>query len=123
MPGFIILVEDEPENLTDLSCHLENLGYLVECFSRGHTVLDSVRDGLRYDLAIVDLSLPDIPGKEVIQFLKSHYPQKPVISLSGYGYLDAPGADAKYTKPILSSKRWDEFDATIERYVQQSRAF
>ena len=49
-----------------------------------------------YDVALVDLTLPDRPGTEVAQHLRSNAGDRPLllVAISGYGAGDATGAQA-----------------------------
>ncbi len=114
MPKTILLVDDEEIGSTEEL--LSNLGYFVVSYTRGNKALRECQQGLRYDLALVDLSLPDISGNEVIISLKQLYPKIPVVSFSGYGSIVA-SADAHFTKPILSPRKRNDFQGTLERLL------
>ena len=48
-----------------------------------HTAIDQIRAGA-WDLVILDLNLPDMPGLEVLRILKSLQPSLPILIVSIY---------------------------------------
>ncbi|MBI4021717.1 MAG: response regulator [Candidatus Aenigmarchaeota archaeon] len=113
MKGSLLYVDDE--HYGDVAMEfLEEQGYLVTWYRRGKDAIDAIDEGLRYDLALVDLSLPDIGGDQVIATSKQKNPSIPVFSLSAYKH-KALQADRHLKKPILGQ---DILDA-IEPYIQR----
>ena len=115
MPKTILLVDDEETRSTEEL--LRSFDYFVVSYTTGNDALRDCQQGLRYDLALIDLSLPDSNGADVIASLKSLYPKVPVVSFSGYGFKVAK-ADAHFTKPILSQRKQDDFHSTLERLLR-----
>ena len=81
----ILIVEDNPDSASMLRILLESSGYDVSCAYDGSSALQ-MADTVRPDLALLDLSLPDMPGHDVGQVLikKGIF----VIALSGLGTRD-----------------------------------
>ena len=86
MKGSILFVEDEEAILRNTRHYFERKGYLVIAYNNGKGVVDDLSNKLRYDIAVIDLSLPIIDGEQVITLCKKLHPEIPVISASGYEY-------------------------------------
>jgi two-component system, cell cycle sensor histidine kinase and response regulator CckA len=71
--------------LADLGRHiLKNLGYEVEALTSSTAALESfIRHPQRYDLAIVDLTMPQMTGVELARELLQIRPSLPIILSSG----------------------------------------
>ena len=82
MAGSILVVDDEHGR--DFQACLEEAGHLVTLYRNGREAFDDINAGLRYELAIIYLSLPEYGGDDIISISKKLNPQVPVISISGY---------------------------------------
>ena len=98
---YILFVEDEFGDSTVEA--LEDIGHLVLFYQDGRSAYNDVKDGLRYDLALIDFSLTDFNGEAVMRMSKETNPRIPVISLSTY-YIKSKYSDVHLTKPILPSE-------------------
>jgi len=81
----VLLVEDEPviqmlgvDYLEELGCNVETAGSASEALRK--TKLD---DG-PFELALVDIGLPDRKGDVLVAELRALYPNLPVVIASGY---------------------------------------
>lgn len=83
--GTILVVDDE-EILRELAGEmLSQLGYHVKVVSDGMEALEYYRDHWRrVDLAIIDMIMPKMGGKECLRALKEINPQLRVIMSTGY---------------------------------------
>lgn len=92
MPGNMaskrILVADDEElirrNIRDL---LTRKGHDVVTCPDGRDALDEFRKR-PFDLAIIDLRMPGVQGLELIEEMREHDPNVPVIVLTGYGTVE-----------------------------------
>lgn len=99
----ILIIDDEKDICEYLKELLEGEGYEVV------TAL-SVKEGLdhqlntEFDLMIMDLQLPEIGGKEIIDLARARRPNLPIIILSGHvdsvDELMGLGATCVLHKPI-----------------------
>ncbi len=119
----LLLVEDDRLLSDALSRTLEASGFTVYVTAYGEDALDLAR-AYRFDVVVMDLSLPDIPGNMLLQQLHQMRPDTPVIILSGEANVEAKienfveGADDFVTKPFNR----DELIARIHAVLRRSRA-
>lgn len=79
----ILIIDDHPLTLRSLSATLRSHGltHLVECqHSRQAVVL--LAKG-RYELVLLDLTMPEVSGEEILGLIGEHYPELPVIVVTG----------------------------------------
>ncbi len=101
----VIIVDDEADVRLPLRRYLLGKGYsVVEADS-----VASLRTALRdesVDAAVVDFSLPDGDGLDVLRSVKAQDPTVPVVLLTGHGSIDLAvkaikeGAEQFFTKPV-----------------------
>jgi two-component system cell cycle sensor histidine kinase/response regulator CckA len=81
----VLVVEDEPALRDLVSSMLEQLGHGVAAAANGQEAAAMVRDeGLRPDVVLTDLVLPDINGRGLVDQLHATVPDVGVIYMSGY---------------------------------------
>lgn len=88
-PGRVLIVDDEPSVLAVGRAILEAHGYEVTAMSSGalvpQMVADAVRRRQRYNVIILDLTMPGGPsGFEVLEALLKVDPTASVLACSGY---------------------------------------
>jgi two-component system, OmpR family, phosphate regulon response regulator PhoB len=86
MPSHVLIVEDERDLQRVLAYNFKQAGFDVISAMNGETALRAVREE-RFDLIILDLMLPDLPGTEVCRRLKQN-PQTasiPVVMVTAKG--------------------------------------
>ncbi|MCU1658914.1 MAG: hypothetical protein JWO57_3570 [Pseudonocardiales bacterium] len=105
----ILLVEDEPNLRALLGRLLGETGYRVTTASTGSQGLRAALSE-EYDLVVLDLMLPDIPGEEVLHVLLAARPDAKVLILSSVpevgrrvGVLDGGAADF-VAKPFVNAE-------------------
>lgn len=111
-----LVVEDDPKIRLDLSLALKDAGFLVEATDDGANAW--FRGGTEsYDLIILDLALPGLPGLEVLERWRKEGVETPVLVLTAKGsWMERveginAGADDYLPKPFR-----------IEELVARSRA-
>lgn len=84
MSARILLVEDDPPLAALMRRYLERLGHEVEVCDRGEAAWTRFREAAGgYELVIVDLSLPDVPGTELLGRMLDQYPGTRALVCSG----------------------------------------
>ena len=104
-PLHILVVDDEEQIRNMLSTYLTGDGHTVEIAADGNEALSKFIDG-QFDLVLTDLSMPAMNGYQLATAINNILPRKPVIMLTGFGYLmesaeEIPqGVDLLLTKPV-----------------------
>lgn len=105
----ILVVDDEPGVRLLLEQVLGDVGYYVTVAANGRLALAQVRSR-DFDVVIIDLSLPDQDGMEVMRQVRSEFPHTPILAVSGYMVGDMPekaiaaGASVTLRKPSSPEK-------------------
>src|SRR5688572_25851437 len=109
----VLVVEDNPKLAAAVRRVLEEQGWAVDVSGEGHEA-EQLLTREPYDLAVLDLMLPDRDGVELCRSLRNHSISTPVLMLTSLSStrhkvdgLDA-GADDYLTKPF-------EFDELVAR--------
>ncbi len=101
----IVLIDDEQDIRDVMTVTLEDAGYKVSSAPDGHTGLQMCEE-LYPQIVITDIRMPGMDGLQVLETLKSKYPDIEVIVATAYGEMDlairALQLDASdfITKPI-----------------------
>ena len=78
-----VLIIDDDAGVRNLLCSvLENAGYSVEAVDNGKRALKTA-EKLPFDVALVDINLPDIKGTELLHKLKRLQPKMVKIIITG----------------------------------------
>lgn len=84
----ILLVDDEVEVSQVMAKNLENLGYSVEVQNDSKAALERFRIApARYDLLIIDQTMPNLSGDLLADELRAIRPNLPIIIASGFSQL------------------------------------
>ena len=84
----LLLVDDEPRMLASLRQLLHDRHFDLDTAASGAAALASL-SSTRYDLVLLDLSLEDMDGQHVMDFINSHCIETDVIVVSGNVRIDA----------------------------------
>ena len=101
----ILLIDDDEIIRRTLKRALGKEGFRVDTASNGKTGLEKSRRN-HYDLALLDLRLPDMDGMTLIKSLREGNPDLKEIIISGYASFENAtkamdeGANAFMTKPV-----------------------
>lgn len=104
MARSILLVDDERPLLSLLGKFLERRGYQVASRETGAAAIEAFHGSpSAYDLVVLDLKLPDMPGEEVLSRLLEISPTVRVLVSSGSVWTNAavPAADRARTASVL----------------------
>jgi CheY-like chemotaxis protein len=88
----VLLVDDDPLVAEGVVGMLEYLGHRVLLASSGAEALALVRSGREIDLIITDHAMPEMTGVELARHLGEIKPGLPVVLVSGFAELPAPGS-------------------------------
>ncbi len=116
-----VLVAEDDQTLADgLSRSLRAAGYAVDQVGSGQQA-DTALTAQEYDLVILDLGLPHLPGLEVLKRLRSRGTRTPVLILTAADSVEQRvrgldlGADDFMAKPFALS----ELEARIRALVRR----
>ena len=121
-----MVIDDEKEIRDSLSAILEDEGYMAETAENGKIALKKC-EKTPFDLALVDINLPDVNGTELIQQLKHSQPKMITIIITGYPTVEnaIKAVNQKSDGYILKPIKIPELLETITRRLneQQSKYF
>jgi DNA-binding NtrC family response regulator len=118
----ILLIDDEPIALANLSHVLEREGYTVTACNDGESGLAAMQS-TEFDLVLTDLRMPGIDGMDVLRHIRESTPEVPVIMITGHATLDSAvdamkaGAYHYIAKPF----RLDEARAVVRSALELHR--
>lgn len=79
----VLIVDDDADALAVLARPLLHRGYIVTQTTSSKTALD-LFSRCQFDLVILDLSMPEPDGLEVLQYVRSKIPQLKIVVISGF---------------------------------------
>ena len=81
----ILIVEDEQSVRETFSAAVEEMDYTAICASGGELALSILNDNPDIALAIIDMVMPELSGKDLIRKIRTHssMAKLPVIMVSG----------------------------------------
>jgi two-component system NtrC family response regulator len=101
----ILLIDDDENILSTLKFYLSKIGYVTETAMNGNEAIEKA--SMEYfNLAIIDLILPDMLGTQLLVKMDGNSPRMRKIILTGHATLDNAiealnfGADAYLMKPV-----------------------
>jgi len=79
----ILVVDDDETIRTTMKAILEDEGYLVDLASTGKEAIQKTQDRT-YNIALLDIRLPDMEGIELLKLMKESVPRTRKIMVTGY---------------------------------------
>jgi len=116
----ILIVDDEKLILTSLAELLRLEGYDVETAARFKDASAQLAASA-FEVAIADISMPDVNGFELLKLIRNRYPETVTIMMTGYGTIEdavkamRAGAFDYLTKPIID----DEIKLVVQRALER----
>jgi len=105
-----ILVVDDDENIRNtMKVILEDEGFIVDLATTGKEAIQKT-ENTSYNLALLDIRLPDMEGVELLKLMKDRVPRTRKIMVTGYPSMQNAvtalnkNADAYLIKPINVEK-------------------
>jgi DNA-binding NtrC family response regulator len=83
----ILVVDDERNIRNNLRMVLEAAGYKADAAGNGDDAVTRVKEG-HYDIAFVDIQMPEMDGLELLRYLRGLRPKMPVVMLTAYGTVE-----------------------------------
>ncbi len=120
----ILIVDDEPTIREYFLNILEYNGFDVSIAESGEDAIKKAREG-EFDLAIIDLLLPDISGIQLLKDLRAIYPEMAVVIITGHGTFQSAmnalneGVDGFFVKPIAVQTIVHTIKSALEKKLLQ----
>lgn len=121
----LLVIEDDPKIGYSLEKGLKNEGYEVTLISDGKIAVEE--SAKFYDLALVDIMIPNTTGIEVAQCIKKSNPQTKIIFLTAKATIEDKlkgfeiGADDYITKPFSYEELLARIKAVLKRNIENSK--
>jgi DNA-binding NtrC family response regulator len=78
-----LVVDDDERIRKTMQTILENEGYLVDLAITGSEAIEMAQE-TAYNIALLDIRLPDIEGIELLKLMKNNVPKTRKIMITGY---------------------------------------
>lgn len=124
----LVLIEDEKRMAQALSEILRIENYDVDCFYNGSDGLSALESNA-YDIAILDVMLPQMSGFEVAKRARSSGIKTPILMLTARSELEDKvngldsGADDYLTKPFMTKELLARLRALTRRNIDPADGF
>jgi len=118
----ILVIDDEESIRMTVSMTLKHAGYSVDTAANGKEAIEKSEANF-YNLALIDIRLPDMEGTELLTSLKETTPKMIKIILTGYPALQNTiaainkGVDAYLIKPVNTN----ELLKLIQEYLDKQK--
>ncbi len=107
----ILVVDDNETNRKILTLQTGKWGALTEAFETPRAALDALSDGARFDLAVLDMHMPDMDGVSLARRVRSARPGLPMILFSSIGLREIEVEEGLFAaflaKPLRQSQLFD----------------
>jgi two-component system, cell cycle response regulator CtrA len=118
----VLLIEDDDATVQSIKLMLKSKDFDVHATDLGKDGIDLSKSS-HYDVILLDLNLPDVPGFDVLRSLRASKVKTPVLILTGLAGTEdkvkglSIGADDYLTKPFEN----DELIARIHAILRRSQ--
>ena len=108
-PARILVVDDDETIRNTMKAILEDEGYIVDLAGTGNEAVQKTKTAT-YNVALLDIRLPDMEGVELLKLIKDTIPKTRKIMVTGYPSMQNAisalnkDADAYLVKPVNVEK-------------------
>ena len=119
----ILVIDDDESIRKTTSMKLQHAGYLVDTAENGKQAVEMANMNF-YNLAVIDIRLPDMDGIQLLTSLKETTPRMVKIILTGHPLLENAvgavnkGADVYLIKPVNT----DELLKVIKEQINKQKS-
>lgn len=124
----LLVVDDEVRFLETLAKRLSMRDFDVTPVTSGQEAVEKARER-EFDLALVDLKMPGMPGEKVLEVLKDEHPLLEVVILTGHGSIDSAvyctraGSYSYLPKPCETAELMEVLKSAYQKRVQRKLNF
>jgi DNA-binding response OmpR family regulator len=122
----ILIVEDDKNIRETIQSILQQSGYETDVAETGQEAEQKIKEKF-YNLALLDIKLPDIEGTQLLTKVHASTPNTIKIMVTGYPSLENSiealnfGADAYVTKPVKPAKLLNLIKEKLEKQLQDDQ--
>jgi len=118
----VLVVDDEVFVRDSIKMMLKSEGYAVDLAESGKQALELLEND-RFDLIVVDYSMPEMRGDELATLIKQRVPDRPIIMITAYAEMlecsltPVTGVEVILCKPFMAGVLRD----AVARFLPKSR--
>lgn len=122
----ILIIDDDEDIRTVFKLNLEKVGYIVDTAEGGKEAIEKSKDK-HFNLALIDIKLPDMEGTQLLKALGESVPNMIKIMVTGFPTLQNvieslnEGADGYILKPIDMDKVLKMIEELLKRQSEEQR--
>ncbi len=115
----ILIVDDDETIRITMKAILEDEGYIVDLAASGKEAVQKTNETV-YNLALLDIRLPDMEGVELLKLMKETVPRTRKIMVTGYPSIQNAisavnkNADAYLLKPVDVEKLLENVEKQLQ---------
>ncbi len=113
----VLVVDDEEHIRRYYTAELSNAGYEVSTVDSGHQILKTI-DLFQPDVVVLDIKLAECDGLELLQDIRNHYFDLPVILCSAYGIYKKDPKSITADHYVVKSYDLSELKAKIKEVIK-----
>ena len=114
----ILIADDEEAQVELMREFLTRRGHVIHTAADGRLALELLKEN-SYQLAFLDLSMPEVTGFEIVDFIRKNALKMKVVMITAYPYplmesflSQAAGVDEYLSKPFS----FEDLDKIVEKY-------
>ena len=122
----ILIVDDDETIRITMKAILEDEGYIVDLAASGKEAVQKTNE-TDYNLALLDIRLPDIEGIELLKLMKVTIPRTRKIMVTGYPSIQNAisavnkNADAYLLKPVDVEKLLENVEQQLQAQEEERK--
>jgi DNA-binding NtrC family response regulator len=122
----ILVIDDDPTIRNTVEAALKLEGYIIETAETGKEAIEKSKENF-YNLALIDIRLPDLEGTQLLKKLKERTPKTRKIIITGYPTMPNAveavnkNADAYLIKPVEMGKILETVKDQLKKQEEEKR--
>jgi DNA-binding NtrC family response regulator len=119
----VLIIDDDPKMRELLTSILENAAYIVETASDGKEATKACKK-IPFDVAIIDVELPDMKGTKLLSSLRALQPRMIKIIITGYPSIEnaVTAVNEKADGYILKPFNPDDLLEMIRKLIAEKKS-